>query len=382
MRQLLRLPGVLVVVAMLALAALLMLVAGPAGAAPADQADRYGLLPMLPQVALDPALTNPDHECYTEDQARRNAETRTQQAQDKYSRYQRGEGIALSAAEVNAVFMELVRARIRLVDARYALAICQTGLLNDGKGDKCRALVLAHNSLEDQSRQQEQLVQALQVEATRMERGRRDYYPPLFSQDAVEAAAQAVRDAKDVLNTLRKTRNAKLKELKADPNCKAALGDQRPHTEVRPVNPPNPNPAPSTTTPPTTTPPTTTPPTTTPPTTTPPTTSPSSTAPPSTTASDPVPADTPTYTDAPTNSEPAATDPPAMDVPDEKEDQDMLDYVNPDDVSDVVVYLDPPCDLLDATLPLVCLTPESTPSTDLTLATYQAELAFTNTATF
>lgn len=369
-----RRPGLLVAAALAAIGALFLLAVRPAGAAPVEL-DRYGLLPMLPDVALDPAATDPDHPCYAEDQARRSAETKVRNKQTKYEQYKKWEGHSFSAAEVNAVFMELVQARIKLIDARYKLAICLTGLLNNGKGDKCKTLLLEHNSLEDQARQQEQIVAALKIEFNRLDKLRKAD-PRLASETQVSDAQDAVNAAQDVLNDLRKKRNAKLKELKA--NCKPAAAEVRGHSEIRAQANPDPTNPTATATSPT--------PTTPAPTTATPT--PSYTYTPgnptvSTTVS-------PSYSGAPAragsesstdpstadpSTDPSASDDPDADLPPDEQDPETLDDINPDDVTEVVVYIDPPCDYLDIVPSLVCL-----PVTDDGDTTVPA--LYTATATF
>ena len=330
--------GALLVLALLAVAGLALL-AVPAGAEP-DPLDRYGLRPIAPDVPIGADAYQPDHPCYTKSRDRRSAEDDVRAAQDKYDRYKAASPRAISANDVNAAERELIEARIKLIKARYAQAACIVGLRNGGKGDKCTNLALEHNSFEDAARQQEKIVAILEADAKRA-RQLREREPRAMPAQTVADKEKAARDASDALVKMREERNKRLKEFRADPACKNPPNRLRAHMELFAQAPPSTD-APSGTATATVVEPT--------PTSQAPTVTVSSTA-----LAEPTTPDQPTATAEPTEIDNGEID----------EDPDLLDDIVPEDITDVVLYIDDgydlgPGDIPYVQLPTVTATPTET----------------------
>jgi Cellulose binding domain len=212
---------------------------GLAASADGPAVDRSGVLPVYPEVTIDPANGRaPADPCYAETLGRQAAEdlvdaTRRIYDQD-LANWQRGTG---STDQLNESHRRLIESRLALIDARYAEAACNSRLANGGRGDKCRELWLEYNRIADRIAQQEQVVRLHQND---LDRART--IPETGARRLLELQA-ALAAAKLKLAGLLGDLARQQRKIKDDADCRNT-DRKRPEQAPppRPVPPPNPAP--------------------------------------------------------------------------------------------------------------------------------------------
>jgi hypothetical protein len=224
---------------------------GLAAGADGPAVDRSGVLPVYPDVTIDPANgQGRAAPCYAQTDGRRAAEELVDATRQIYEQdlenLRRGTG---SPGAVDDSHRGLIETRLVLIDARYAEAVCNLGLTNEGRGDKCKELWLEYNRIADRIAQQEQAVRVHQNQLDREGKS------PVTGQRRVLELKAALAAAKVKLAGMLGELARQQKKIKDDADCRNT-NHRRPEQAPppRPVPPRNPAPpAPTTTGAPTTT---------------------------------------------------------------------------------------------------------------------------------